>query len=144
MSYSPDGSLLAVGNHDSVIYLYETVNYKEVGKCTGHSAAIIDLDWDKESSALRTFSLSYDLLYYNTKGDRIKDAYSLKDTEWNTNTCKQGFNVTGIWNRDDYEGTDDINNILTNEEQNLLVTGDDSRRVNIFNYPAPLNYKDVK
>lgn len=88
MNYSPDGQYLAVGNHDSNIYIYETSDYKLIGKCTGHTAAVLDLDWDKESTILRTFSLSYDLLYYTNKGERIKNAYECKDTDWSSQTCK--------------------------------------------------------
>lgn len=65
MSYSHDGKFLAVGNHDANIYVYDTVNYKLKYTLTGNSSAIIDLDWCKESINLRTFSLSYELLYYN-------------------------------------------------------------------------------
>jgi len=99
MAYSPNGKYLAVGNHDSFIYIYESEDYKLKGKLEGHTAAVLDLDWSADSTSLRSFSLSYDLLYHDvTKGKRIIDNCEFRDTEWATQTCKQGYMVSGIWN----------------------------------------------
>jgi len=99
MSYSPNGNKLAIGNHDGIIYVYETKNYTLCKKLTGHTAAILDLDWSKTGSYIRSFSLSYDILYHNAEdGERIERAESLLEVLWETQTCKQGYNVTGIWN----------------------------------------------
>jgi len=44
--YSPDGKYLAVGSHDTNIYIYDTENdYAKVGKCDKHNATITCLDW---------------------------------------------------------------------------------------------------
>jgi WD40 repeat protein len=45
MVYSPDGSKLAVGSHDNKIYVYETDNYRLLGKCVKHSSFIVSVDW---------------------------------------------------------------------------------------------------
>jgi len=43
--FSPDGAYLAVGSHDTNIYLYETGGFSLVGKCTKHNATITCIDW---------------------------------------------------------------------------------------------------
>jgi WD40 repeat protein len=44
--YSPSGKYLAVGSHDTNIYIYDTENdYALLGKCTKHSATITCIDW---------------------------------------------------------------------------------------------------
>jgi len=47
MSYSPDGNYLAVGSHDTNIYIYETLDegYHLVGKAKKHNATITNIDW---------------------------------------------------------------------------------------------------
>lgn len=116
INFSPNGKYLAVGNHDSTIYIYDTVHYKHLHSLHGHTAAILDIDWSDDSQYIRTFSLSYDILYYNpAKGVRITDAEPLKDYKWETQTCLQGYNVTGIWNSS-YGSVNDINNITANKD----------------------------
>lgn len=80
MAYSPNGKYLAVGNHDGLVYIYETQNYHPKGKLEGHTAAILDLDWSADSSSVRSFSLSYDILYHTVKdGKRIMDIADFRD-----------------------------------------------------------------
>jgi WD40 repeat protein len=44
--YSPDGKYLAIGSHDTNIYVYDTENdYAKVGKCSKHNATVTCLDW---------------------------------------------------------------------------------------------------
>jgi len=56
MNYTPDGSILAVGNHDMNIYLYETSTHKLVHTLSKWSSAILDFDFDKDSKYIRGFS----------------------------------------------------------------------------------------
>lgn len=44
--YSPDGNYLAVGSHDTNIYVYDVANgYSLLSKCNNHNAAITCMDW---------------------------------------------------------------------------------------------------
>jgi len=43
--FSPDGAWLAVGSHDTNIYLYDTSDWSLKGKCDKHNAAITCIDF---------------------------------------------------------------------------------------------------
>uniref|UniRef100_A0A8C2H659 receptor protein-tyrosine kinase n=1 Tax=Cyprinus carpio TaxID=7962 RepID=A0A8C2H659_CYPCA len=70
MRYSPDGSFLAVGSHDNLIYIYNVTEggrrYTRFGKCTGHSSFITHLDWSKDGKYIMSNSGDYEILYCKT------------------------------------------------------------------------------
>ena len=79
LSFSPDGSMLAIGSQDSTIYILvpskeaENNQSSEAGessgllKLTGHSAGISHIDWSNDNHSLRSNSIDYELLYWKIK-----------------------------------------------------------------------------
>lgn len=64
--YSPDGGILAVGSHDTNIYLYDAnADYALVGKCTKHNASITCIDFSMDGSVIRSVCNAYELLFFN-------------------------------------------------------------------------------
>ncbi len=50
MQYSPNGKLLAVGNHDNNIYILDAENnYKILANCNKNNSFITALDWTQDS-----------------------------------------------------------------------------------------------
>lgn len=144
MAYSPDGNYLAVGTHTSVVVVFSTDNYQNIGTLKGNSAAIISLDWSKDSTYIRTISLSYELLFY-TVGNMQQDtsgASNTKDLEWATQTCKFGWLVQGI-----FEGDPDfsnVNHVNLSSDEKLIISGNDSSAVSIFRNPCLEGSKSKK
>ena len=47
--FSPDGRLLAAANRDNFIDIYDVAdNFRRVGKCSGHSSAVLQIDWSAD------------------------------------------------------------------------------------------------
>ena len=70
MVYSPDGTKLAVGTHMRDIHILDVENnYQQVGKCTKHNAAILNIDWALDSNSLRSVCNAYELLFFSVMGD---------------------------------------------------------------------------
>jgi len=146
MKYSPDGNLLAVGSHDSTIYLLDTKTYSVQQKCKGHHSYITGIDFSNDSKYLQSTSGDYELLFWDTSnGKQILSATSLRDVNWATFSCPFGWPVQGIWPPGS-DGTD-VNSVDRSPDGKLLVTGDDFRRIKLFTYPCPKEkskYKESK
>uniref|UniRef100_A0A8C1ZCM6 EMAP like 3 n=1 Tax=Cyprinus carpio TaxID=7962 RepID=A0A8C1ZCM6_CYPCA len=101
MRYSPDGSFLAVGSHDNLIYIYNVTEggrrYTRFGKCTGHSSFITHLDWSKDGKYIMSNSGDYEILYWDVASGckLLRNRFESKDREWASYTCVLGFHVMG-------------------------------------------------
>ena len=64
--FSPSGNLLAVGSHDTNIYIYDaTSDFSLVGVCKAHKAALTCIDWSMDESVIRSVCNAYELLFFN-------------------------------------------------------------------------------
>ncbi|XP_058880719.1 echinoderm microtubule-associated protein-like 4 isoform X2 [Acipenser ruthenus] len=140
MRYSIDGSLLAVGSHDSFIYLYTVSDngrkYSRSGKCTGHSSYITHLDWSPDNKFIMSNSGDYEILYWDIPNGckLIRNRSECKDIDWATYTCVLGFHVFGVWP----EGSDgtDINALVRSHNRKVIALADDFCKVHLFQYPC--------
>ena len=124
--YSADGSKLAVGSHDTNIYIYDTKNdYALLGKCTKHNATVTNIDWSLDGSYIRSVCNGYELLFF-TMPDCNQDgsgASNTKGMEWASHHCKFGWSVDGIFPKE--TSGDHINAVDMSEDGSLIATGDD-------------------
>jgi WD40 repeat protein len=143
IKYSPDGSKLAVGSHDNHVYVYDTTNYKLLGKCGKNSSFIVSIDWSADGLYIRTVSGAHELLFF-TSDNYQQDpsgAQNTKGLEWSTNSAKFGWLVEGIFP----SGTDGthINGVDFSKDGQLIATGDDYGLVNIFRNPCRVGHKPI-
>ena len=143
MSYSPDGSKLAVGSHDNNIYIYETEGYTLLGKMSKHNSFITSLDWSQDGKYIRSICGAHELLFF-TAEDCKQDPSGASNTvavEWATHHAKYGWLVHGIFP----SGTDGthINGVDLSKDGTLFATGDDYGLVNIFRNPVRDAHKPV-
>ena len=68
MKFSPDDSLLAVGDHDSMVFTYEVANkFAPKHKMRGNLSKITLIDFSLNGQYLMTNNLSYEILFYSTQ-----------------------------------------------------------------------------
>ncbi|XP_061698832.1 echinoderm microtubule-associated protein-like 1 isoform X8 [Syngnathoides biaculeatus] len=139
VSFGPDGNFLAIGSHDSYIYVYAVAEngrkYNRVGKCSGHSSFITHLDWSVDSQYLVSNSGDYEILYWiPSVCKQVVSMETIRDIEWATHSCTLGFQVFGMWS-DGSDGTD-INAGSRSNDKSLLATGDDFGKVHLFSFPC--------
>lgn len=135
--YSPDGSYLAVGSHDTKIYIYNAnEGYSLVGKCSSHRATLTCIDWSMDGSMIRSVCNAYELLFYNIPGcnQDPSGASNTTGTDWATGHCKFGWCVDGIFP----SGTDGthVNGVDMSEDQTTIAVGDDYGLVTLFRNPC--------
>ncbi len=103
IQYSPNGQCLAVACRDNFIYLYDVsedgLKYTKVGKCSGHSSFLAQIDWSADSKYLISNSGDYETLYWEAKtGKQLTNLQVIREIEWTRNTtCTLTFNTLGLW-----------------------------------------------
>lgn len=138
--YSPDGSYLAIGSHDNMIYIYSVsscgTKSSRFGRCMGHSSFITHLDWSKDGNFIMSNSGDYEILYWDVAGGckLLRNRYESRDREWATYTCVLGFHVYGVW-PDGSDGTD-INSLCRSHNERVVAVADDFCKVHLFQYPC--------
>lgn len=135
--FSPDGAYLAVGSHDTNIYVYDVAaGFNLIGKCTKHNATITGIDWSMDGSYIRSVCNGYELLFF-TIPDCAQDGAGASNnagTEWASHHVKFGWLVDGIFPKE--TSGDHINGVDMSEDGALIATGDDFGLVNIFRNPV--------
>lgn len=141
MKYSPDNSMLAVGSHDNLIYVYDVnKDYELYCKFNKHNSFVTSLDWSKDGTYIRSVCGAYEKLYFNVK-DKEFDSSGLtntKDFEWDSDSAKIGWNVEGIYPSG--EDGSHINHVDFSSDKKLIATADDFGLLNIYRNPC-LNLK---
>lgn len=140
--FSPSGKTLAVGSHDNMIRLYSVEkNFAVKATLTGHTSFVTALDYSVDGNFIQSTCGAYELLFWNAKdGTRVMDGAALKDTAWQTHSCKLGWRVRGIWVPHHYNDGSDINAVAANSTLALTVVGDDLGKVVLFPYPTSTVY----
>ncbi|CAN0063286.1 unnamed protein product [Pylaiella littoralis] len=141
--WSPDGGTLAVASEDSFVYLYNCGDYIAKAKCGGHNGPVTHLDFSCDGQYFQCDSQKGgELLFFDTeRGDQMSPA-SLRDTEWETQSCVFGWPLQGAW------GTLVDGCVLTvaaranNGEQ--LVVADGFGRLRLLRYPAVNDNQDYR
>lgn len=139
LKFSPNSELLAVGAHDSEIFVYAVKkNFKIQAKMRGHHSTITHFDFSTDSNTLQSNCTSYELLYFDTKtGKRNPSGASAnRDEPWASWTCTIGWPVQGIW--PECSDGSDINSVDRHPRGNVLATGDDFSKVKLFKYPVAI------
>ena len=137
LKFSPDGSVLAVGAHDSLIFLYKVAeNFKLQYKLKGHHSTITHFDFSVAGGVLQSTSTSYDLLYHNVDSGSqdASGASANRNEQWLTWTCVLGWPVQGIW--PPCSDGSDINNLDRSKSHKVLSTVDDFGQVKLFKFPC--------
>lgn len=99
----------------------------------GLSSSLLHLDWSVCNRYLQVNSQSYELLFVDLHSKAQISASEVKDTQWQTVTCKFGFGVQGIWPG---VGFNEVNSVVRSHDNKYLATTEDSGLVKLFKYPC--------
>ncbi|CAM9122646.1 unnamed protein product [Ascophyllum nodosum] len=96
--WSPDGQTLAVASEDSFVYLYNGGNFIPKAKCVGHKGPVAHVDFSCDGQFLQCDSKKGgELLFFDSeRGDQMPPT-SMKDTQWETQSCVLGWPLQGAW-----------------------------------------------
>ena len=142
VAYSPSGEFLAAGSRDNYIYIYDVKShFKLLTQLHGHSSFVLSIDWSVDSKSLQSADGAHELMYWShtpqTHGRPfVQDPHTIKlaDQTWDTWTNIFGWPVQGIWKKN--SDATDVNSVARSVAGELVLTGDDFRRVNLFRFPC--------
>jgi WD40 repeat protein/Ca2+-binding EF-hand superfamily protein len=137
IKYSPDSAYLAVGAHDSVIYLYDVAKgYTLIKTMKGDHSTITHLDYSTNGRTLQSTCTSMELLYWNLPDckQNTSGASANRDEEWASWSCTIGWPVQGVY-PPCADGTD-VNSVCRNKTKEVIATADDFGMVKLFRYPC--------
>jgi microtubule-associated protein-like 6 len=135
--FSPNGRLLAAADRENYINIYDVAdNFRRVGRCSGHSSAVLQIDWSTDGTVLMSNSMDREALFWDIRGRPAVDQ-SQRDQQWDSWTCQLGFPVMGIWS-DNMDGTD-INAVHRSTRGGHIVAADDNGQVRLMNYPCVID-----
>jgi WD40 repeat protein len=157
VKYSPDGSRLVTGSHDTTIDIYSChKEYKLLHRCHGHSSYITHIDWSADSSLFQSNCGAHEILVWDAKSGR-QAKQNQRDTRWAEWTCTLGFPVMGIFpnlrNGGDVEcvcrsfrasdvariAAPSVKDPLAACEGRFAVTGDGNGKVRMLVYPCVID-----
>lgn len=109
MSASPDGSKIAVGDHDSKVKILNASDLSEVACGKAHTSFITAIDWSCDNCFTRSVDGAYELLLHDAATGEHKNSPSeFLDTQWASGTCKIMWETKGC-----FDGMVDYTNINT-------------------------------
>jgi WD40 repeat protein/Ca2+-binding EF-hand superfamily protein len=143
IKFAPGGQTVAVGAHDSHIYLLDS-GLKTQKVLRGHHSTITHLDFSQNGGVLQSTCTSYELLYWDVRDGKqlTSGASANKDEHWASWSCTLGWPVQGIY-PPCADGTD-VNMVARNSAKTLLATSDDFGLVKLFRYPCLKGALDAK
>jgi len=156
MQYSPCGNYLAVGSHDTCVYIYEITDkqYETWSNPASrseytlfwainhvHQKPIISIDWSRSSELIRTVDSSYRKLFFN-----VPETFQVVDGAlhltalggWDDKTAQLGWDKKNLYIQCGVK-LDDINSMdVVGKEYDSghLVVGDNFGTMCLFNYPV--------
>ena len=139
IKFDADTKIMAVGAHDSMIYLYNVEKrFKPLRKLKGHHSTILHIDFTEDGSALKSVCTSYEILFFDTStGKQITSgASSYRDENWATYTARLGWHVQGIW--PPCADGSDINSVDRSPDGLVCASADDFGFVKLFKFPTPV------
>ena len=140
---SPDGKLLAVGSENSNVYLFDiNEGYQEKITLKG-LGAVRSLEWNEESTFLRSNTSRKCIYYYNIKTNSVENNghIATRDQKWFpfSNTLRWG--VEGILRRK--ENPEFVNCICKHPKLDVIFSGNNAGFIEIYNYPCKENAERI-
>lgn len=147
LRFCPRGKFLAAGTLDKRILVFNVqTKYSLHCVLSGHSSGLQCVDWAMHGHILLSHDASREVIWWKIndrgtweeRGEALRDGSHLgRDESWATQTRLFSFDRMGIWQASDTKTT--ATRVLCADvviEDNLIITGDERGKVNLYNYPC--------
>jgi len=140
LEYSRDGEHIAIASQDGNIYVHavydEGMTYRRVGCCSGHSEAIMFLDWSLDGCFLQSLSTDYEHIVWEIGGFQREESQDvIRDIDWSTRNVMLGYDVAGAWPSQPDDGNL-INSSDLSWSRDVFAVGDELGYIRLFRFPC--------
>ena len=142
IKYSPNGHVVAIGTHGSVIVLLDTRDdYRVKGVLQSHDSFITNLDFSDDGMFLASTDGQYNLKFHQLFEDDlaqsllVTDQRLIRDVKWLNQNCVLGYTVQGILETGESDGSL-IQCLEVSPSRGFVVSGDDVGQVRLFRHPV--------
>ena len=142
LAYSPDGKSLAVGCAAGYVFIYNIHEgvYVCGSVCDSDGSSVKTIDWSVDSKALQSVDGMGRLIRWDSSGNRVDSASSVKDVLWNTWTCTDGWPVQGARGA----SSTIVSCARSNDHgEDLLAVGSSAGAIELYKYPCTQSGADV-
>ena len=136
MEYTEYGDILLVSTENNDFFLLNVNDNYNKEKQIELESYITAFDIDEQAKFIRTCTKNDKFKFYDLeKAKELEpDDEDLRNSSWNTNTCKFSYTMQGI-----FQGSTNpnyISSVCKANNKNLLAAGDDDYLLNLCNYPC--------
>ena len=154
IKFSPDGKLIAVGDRDGLIRMWETSNWQEIASYSGHSQGIINLAFAPDGTRFASIGMENTLIQWEIDSGNMTLPEPVQVTSVTSIVYSQDGKLiaTGgndfkinFWDSNDLslKGTAAISSkvveIIAINNSNMLAVGGSDRRITIFDITNMVN-----
>lgn len=132
--FSPDGELLALGCLDGAVYVYNARDYAARAKCRGHTGRVIHIDFSNDGQFLASNCTNGELLFWDAEKGELQTPKSVKEMQWETNSCVYSYATQGLWGP--YDDKTYNNATCRSHARDLIAAVDNYGRIRIVNAPC--------
>ena len=101
LAFAPDGTSLAVGSADNVVYLHAAADgYALFGICDQHVAPVVALDFSADSKYVRSACAGRDLKFCTALDGSKAEPEAMKELTWASETVPYGWHCKGCYPAD--------------------------------------------
>ena len=105
------------------------------GRCLGHSAPVVHLDWSSDGVHLQSNSADNEVMVWSVATGRpVRDIDAMRDLVWATSDCTVQWSALGLWG-ETVDSADPSTASMT-QSRDLLGAGDTWGRVKLYSNPA--------
>ncbi|GMH75277.1 hypothetical protein TrLO_g13994 [Triparma laevis f. longispina] len=140
IKFSPEGGSIGMSSQDGRVYIHDSASYELKIVTAKIPTPIVMFDWDDKGEHLQCTTPDWRLLFFTAEdGKQVTSNAKLRDSVWDTQTCTLGWNVQGVWPKEDLtQAQVNVGAVHRANKKKILAAGSDDGSVKIYHFPTQI------
>ncbi len=132
--FSPPGDLIALSSLDGSIYVYNARDFAAKSRCRGHVGKVKHIDFSHDGQFLMSNCSAGELLFWDVERGEIQLPKTVKEVQWETNTCVYSYATQGVWGP--YDDGSQVSSVSRSHARDLIAAVDNYGRLRVYVCPV--------